>query len=79
MYPLLKETVAWIEALGAEVLKHELTFSEDVLKTAALPEYAWVKGVISTYLRTEVGPRVACKTLQTSDESHPLRLGSDHP
>jgi len=54
MYPLPKETVAWIEALGANVLRHELTFAKDVLKTAELPEYAWVKGVISTYLRTEV-------------------------
>ena len=33
---------------------HQLTFSEDVLKLAEEPEYAWVKGVISTYLRTEV-------------------------
>lgn len=54
MYPLAKKTVAWIEALGAEVLRHELTFTKDVMKTAELPEYAWVKGVISTYLRTEV-------------------------
>ena len=54
MYPLQKATVAWIHMLGADVLIHKLTFSKDVLKLAELPEYAWVKGVISTYLRTEV-------------------------
>ncbi len=54
MYPLPKATVAWIRMLGADVLVHELTFSKDVLKLAEQPEYAWVKGVISTYLRTEV-------------------------
>lgn len=54
MYPLQKATVAWIHLLGADVLMHKLTFSEDVLKLAEQPEYAWVKGVISTYLRTEV-------------------------
>ena len=54
MYPLPKATVAWIHMLGADVMIHELTFSADVLKLAELPEYAWVKGVISTYLRTEV-------------------------
>ena len=54
MYPLQEATVAWIHLLGAEVLIHKLTFSEDVLKLAEQAEYAWVKGVISTYLRTEV-------------------------
>ena len=54
MYPLQEATKAWIKVLGAEVMIHQLTFSEDVLKLAELPEYAWVKGVISTYLRTEV-------------------------
>ena len=29
-------------------MMHQLTFIEDVLKLAELPEYAWVKGVIST-------------------------------
>ena len=56
MYSLDEATVAWVKALGAEVMIHQLTFSKDVLKTAELPEYAWVKGVISTYLRTEVWP-----------------------
>ena len=54
MYPLAKATVAWIRMLGADVLIHKLTFSEDVLKLAEQSDYAWVKGVISTYLRTEV-------------------------
>ena len=54
MYPLQEATKAWIKVLGAEVMIHQLTFSEDVLKLAEEPEYAWVKGVISTYLRTEV-------------------------
>ena len=54
MYPVPLITVAWIKALGADFMIHHLTFSKDVLKTAELPEYAWVKGVISTYLRTEV-------------------------
>ena len=54
MYPLPKATVAWIRMLEADVLIHKLTFSEDVLRLAELPDYAWVKGVISTYLRTEV-------------------------
>ena len=56
MYPLQEATKAWIKVLGAEVMIHQLTFSEDVLKLAEEPEYAWVKGVISTYLRTEVWP-----------------------
>ena len=54
VYPLQEATKAWIKVLGAEVMIHQLTFSEDVLKLAEEPEYAWVKGVISTYLRTEV-------------------------
>ncbi|CAL8465859.1 g5395 [Coccomyxa elongata] len=54
MYPLPATTTAWIRALGAFVMTHELTFTADVLKTAELPEFAWIKGVISTYLRTEV-------------------------
>ena len=54
MYPLQEATKAWIKVFGAEVMIHQLTFSEDVLKLAEEPEYAWVKGVISTYLWTEV-------------------------
>ena len=63
MYPLDEATVAWVKALGAEVMIHKLTFSKDVLKTAELPEYAWVKGVISTYLRTEVRPSLDLREL----------------
>ena len=54
MYPIPLTTVTWIKSLGADFMIHHLTFSRDVLKIAELPEYAWVKGVISTYLRTEV-------------------------
>ena len=57
MYPVPKLTIAWIKSLGAEFMIHELTFSKDVLETAQLPDYAWVKGVVSTYLRTEVKSR----------------------
>jgi len=41
-------------ALGATVVKHELTISKHVYKTAALDEWSWIKGVISTYLRVEI-------------------------
>ena len=48
------DTKRWITALGATVVKHDLTISKHVYKTAALEEWSWIKGVISTYLRIEV-------------------------
>ena len=48
------DTKRWITALGATVVKHDLTVAKHVYKTAALEEWSWIKGVISTYLRIEV-------------------------
>ena len=54
------ETKRWITALGATVVKHDLTVAKHVYKTAALEEWSWIKGVISTYLRIEVPHTLEC-------------------
>ena len=54
LHDVSDKTKGWLTSLGATVVKHELTVSEHVLKTAALKEWSWTKSKISAYLRLEV-------------------------
>ena len=65
------DTRRWITALGATVVKHDLTVAKHVYKTAALEEWSWIKGVISTYLRIEVSHCLECAAVLTPNTPPP--------
>lgn len=65
------ETKRWITALGAIMVKHDLTISKHVYKSAALEEWSWVKGVISTYLRIEVPHSLEFRTCAPAQHTAP--------